>query len=222
MKKYCLTALILGSGLALAGTALAGPNCDKAGNGAAERFNQLDANKDGKVTLAELTQSKEGWLSEVDGNKDGVATAAEIEQSHEARRAERVARMFEKKDTNKDGRLTKEESRMPERWFALSDANKDGALTAAELGTQPAKGKQEQAGKRRGHRGGKLAQLDQNADGKIERAEVHKAAALMLERLDKNADGSLTSEELGRHGRGHGRHGKGPQGKNTTAKPQAS
>jgi hypothetical protein len=116
---------------------------------------------------------------------------------------------------------------MPEQWFARSDANKDGALTPAELGERSGPGKHQAGDEARGHRGGKLASLDQNNDGKVERDEVRNAAARMLERLDKNADGSLTSEELGRHaGRGHGkgRHGeggKGADGKSTDAKPQA-
>jgi Ca2+-binding EF-hand superfamily protein len=218
MKKHCLSALIVGSGLALAGTALAGPDCGgKAGKGAAERFERLDANKDGKVTLAELTQSKESWLGKMDANKDGVATAAEVQQSHEAMRAERVTRMFEKRDADKDGRLTSAESQMPERWFARSDANNDGALTVAELAARPARGKGDQSGKSQGKRGGgQLAHLDQNDDGKVERDEVRQAATRMLERLDRNADGSLTSEELGRGGAGHGKgpHRGGSEGKN--------
>lgn len=222
MKKHYLSALMVGTGFALAaGTALAGPDCGKAGKRSAAHFERLDANKDGKVTLAELTQSKESWLSKVDANKDGVATTAEVEQSQKARHAQRIARMFEKRDLNKDGRLTREESQMPERWFARSDTNRDGALTAAELGERASQGKA-QAGKARGKRGGKLAHLDQNADGKVEREEVRKSAARMLERLDRNADGSLTSDELGRRGRGHGkgRRGPGPDAKPT--KPVAS
>lgn len=204
MKKLCLSALMIGSGLTLAGTALAGPDCGSRGAGAAHRFERLDTNKDAKVTLAELAQSKESWLGEVDLDKDGVATAAELEQSHKAKHAERIGRMFEKRDANKDARLTQEESQLPERWFARSDANQDGFLTAAELSERPARGAR--AHGRKGQ--GKLRSLDQNADGKIEREEVRKAAAAMLERLDRNSDGSLTADELGRRG-GRGHHGKG-------------
>jgi Ca2+-binding EF-hand superfamily protein len=213
MKKHCLSALIIGSGLALAGTALAGPDCGKGAKGASARFERLDADKDGKVTLAELTQSKESWLGKVDADKDGVATAAEVEQSHKALHAERVTRMFEKRDANKDGRLTLPESQMPERWFARSDANNDGALTAAELAARPTRGKGAQSDSQGKRGGGQLAHLDQNDDGKVERAELRQAATRMLQRLDRNADGSLTSDELGRRGHGKGPHRGGPEGK---------
>jgi Ca2+-binding EF-hand superfamily protein len=227
MKKYYLTASILGSGLLLAGSALAGgPDCDKGGKGGAGQFTRLDSNKDGKVTLAELTQSKEGWLSQIDLNKDGVATPAEIEASHASRRTQHIERMFERKDANKDGRLTREESRMQAAGFAKADTNNDGALTPAELAQAPGRGQRGPAAKHaRG--AGRGAHMDQNGDGKVELEEVRKAAARMLERLDQNSDGSLTAEELGKH-RGKG-HGKGPhhpkqgsEGKAQPTPPKAS
>src|SRR6185295_18593364 len=127
--KLSLTALVIGSGLALAGTVMAGTvmagsDCH-AGKGAG-RMNQLDTNKDGKVSLAELIESKQSWLREVDGNKDGVVTRAEIETSFQARRADHVSKLFAERDSNKDGSISREESRMPARWFARIDANSDG------------------------------------------------------------------------------------------------
>jgi Ca2+-binding EF-hand superfamily protein len=213
MKKYSLPALILGSGVLLAGTALAGgPDCGKGGKGGAGRFNQLDTNKDGKVTLAELTQSKEGWFSQIDANKDGVATPAEVEASHKARRTQHIERMFQRKDVNRDGRLTREESGKPEPWFAKADVNRDGALTQAELAQAPARGQRDPAAKHaRG--AGRGAHMDQNGDGKVDRDEVRKAAAQKFERMDRNSDGSLTAEELGAHqGKSHGKGGHHPKG----------
>ena len=220
MKKYYLTASILGSGLLLAGTVLAGgPDHGKGGKGSAGRFNQLDTNKDGKVTLAELTQSKEGWLSQIDGNKDGVATPAEIEASHKARRTQHIERMFQRKDANHDGRLTREESGKPEPWFAKVDANRDGALTQAELAQAPARG-QHGPGAKHARGAGRGTHMDQNGDGKIDRDEVRKAAARKFERLDRNSDGSLTAEELGAHrGKGHGKGGQHPKGTEGKAQP---
>jgi len=205
MNKLSITALVFGSGLALAGAAWAGPDCG-AGKAKAGRMGQLDTNKDGKVTLAELTASKQSWLREVDANKDGVATRAELEARFAAGHAERMTKRFDSKDANHDGRLTREESHMPERWFSRVDANKDGILTRAELTQRP-----QGHGAAGGQRAGKLAQLDTNSDDKIDDAEIKNAAARMLQRLDQNKDGVLSADELGRNKgrhRGHGgRHG---------------
>jgi Ca2+-binding EF-hand superfamily protein len=193
MNKLSVTAIILGSGLALAGSVLAGsdPHTGK-GKG---RMEHLDANKDGKVTLAELVQSKQAWLREVDANKDGVATRAEMDASHQARRAEHVTQRFAKEDTNKDGRISREESHMPARWFAKVDANSDGSLTREELAQHP--------GRKGGKAGKGGADMDANSDGKIDAAEVKTAAERMLKRLDQNADGTLDASELRRQRRHH-------------------
>lgn len=214
MNKYRYTALIVGSSLAVAGSAFAGValagggDCDKggghAGRGAA-RFEQIDANKDGKISLAELTASREGWLTQVDTNKDGVATQAEIDASMASKRKEHQQKMFERDDANKDGRLTREETRLPSAWFEKADANKDGALTLAELGNahQHAPGKQAA-----GHGAGKARRFDENGDGKVERQELRTAAANQFAQLDKNKDGSLTSDEF--RAQRHGKHRRGP------------
>lgn len=201
MNKLSLTALILGSGLAIAGTALAGPGWHH-GKGGGGMMGQLDTNKDGKVTLAEITESKQAWLREVDSNKDGVATQAEIEASMTARRKAHLDELFAREDKNKDGRISRDESSMPERWFARVDANNDGSLTREELSQRPGKRGGKDAGKHP-----KLAKLDANSDGKIDAAELKASAEQMLKRLDKNGDGTLTADELKR--RGHGpRDGK--------------
>ena len=181
----------------------------------ASRFlNALDTNKDGKVSLAELVASKQSWLSAMDGNKDGVATQAEIDAGRQARRAEHLDKMFAGQDTNKDGRIGREESHMPARWFARVDANNDGNLTREELAQHPGR----RDGK--GHDGkghdGKVSEMDANSDGKIDAGEVKSAAERMLKRLDKNADGTLDATELGQ---GHGRHHGGPRRGNPAPNP---
>ena len=236
MNKQKITALVVGSSLAIAGgifagTAFAGPGCDEANgkaehHGAGARFGQLDANKDGKVSLAELTASRESWLTRVDTNKDGVATQAEIDASMQAGKKEHVEKMFAREDANKDGRLTRDETRMPSAWFERADTNKDGALTLAEAtearknaGPQKHGGQAGPAGKL-----GKVNPIDQNGDGKVERQELQNAAAKQFARLDQNGDGSLTSDEFrASHGRGHGRHRHGPDGQENPApaKPPA-
>lgn len=216
MNKYRYTALILGSSLAVAGSAFAGValagsggDCDKAGGhggrGAA-RFEQIDTNKDGKVSLAELTASRESWLTQIDTNKDGVATQAEIDASMASKRQGHVQKMFEREDANKDGRLTRDETRLPSALFEKADANKDAALTPAELGNAHNQARHEKAG--RG--AGKGRHFDQNGDGKVERQELRTAAANQFARLDQNKDGSLSSDEF--RAQRHGKHRRGPGG----------
>jgi Ca2+-binding EF-hand superfamily protein len=212
MNKYIFPALIVSS-LAIAGSAFAGADggCDKAqgkAGHAAARFGEVDTNKDGKVSLAELTASRETWLTRIDTNKDGVASQAELDASFQAGRKEHLQKMFERDDANKDGRVTREESRLPSAWFERADANKDGALTLDELAN--AKPKSMQADQRGGKAGGRIARLDTNGDGKIERAELKTAAEQQFARLDKNQDGSLTSDEFASgHGHFRGRHPRG-------------
>lgn len=212
MNKLSLTALILGSGLALAGSVLAGTagaDCH-AGKGAA-RIGELDTNKDGKVSLAELVAAKQSWLSQVDSNKDGVATQVEIDASRQVRRSEHINELFSQQDTNKDGRISREESRMPARWFARVDANQDGALTREELTQHP--GRPDAA--RADSHDGKVGEMDANGDGKIDAGELKLAAERTLKRLDKNGDGTLDATELSQ--RGH--HHRGPGRENTAPAP---
>jgi Ca2+-binding EF-hand superfamily protein len=213
MNKYRYKALILGSSLAIAGSAFAGValagggDCDKAGGHAgrgAARFEHIDSNGDGKVDLAELTASREGWLTRVDTNKDGVASQAEIEASMASKRQQHLQKMFEREDANKDGRLTREETRLPSAWFEKADANKDGALTFAELGNVHNQAPRDK-------HAGKAGRFDQNADGQVDRQELHTAVANQFAQLDENNDGSLTSDELRaqRQGKHRRRHGNG-------------
>lgn len=217
MNKYRYTALILGSSLAVAGVAFGGVafagggDCDKAGGHAgrgAARFEQVDSNKDGKISLAELTASRETWLTQVDTNKDGVATQSEIEASMASHRQERVQKMFERDDANKDGKLSREETRMPSAFFEKADANKDGALTLAELTDARKNAPADQQAKHGAGKGpGKGAHFDQNGDGKVDRQELRTAAQSQFAQLDKNKDGSLTSDEFRAHG--HFKHRRG-------------
>ncbi|MCX7560841.1 EF-hand domain-containing protein [Sulfitobacter sp. F26204] len=113
--------------------------------------------------------------------------------------SERRAEMFKEIDADGSGAITQEELKAhAAARFATVDTNKDGFLTPDEM---------------RGHRGGKRAEKmlkrhDTNGDGKLDAAELEKAAegrhgrraAKMMQRADTNGDGKLSLEEMsGRH-----------------------
>ena len=113
----------------------------------AARFDAMDANKDGVIDRADRElrnkQRRDAWFAKADADKDGKLTRAEIDQADVARRAEFQQRMqarmderFAAMDANKDGRLSRDEvkdkGRFAERFDAL-DTNKDGFLSKDEL-----------------------------------------------------------------------------------------
>jgi hypothetical protein len=105
----------------------------------AERFDQLDRNKDGRIGPEERPQrggegGRGGGMAALDTNGDGA-----IDRS-EAAKAPRMAEHFDRLDANKDGRITAEE-RPQHRGrhggkgggMARLDRNGDGSLTRDEL-----------------------------------------------------------------------------------------
>ena len=114
----------------------------------AERFDQLDRNKDGKLDADERRQMREGMrhrrmgkdghagrgrMMAADTDKDGRISRAEA-QAAQAKSAER----FDERDVNKDGYLDRADmqARMAQRrgeCFAKADADKNGQLSRAEF-----------------------------------------------------------------------------------------
>ena len=107
-------------------------------------LDRADANKDGKVTLAEAEAEAPRLaviFAAVDSNRDGAITAAEESGFHDKMKAAGQAAKAKR--------------------FAKLDANRDGAITANEL---PQRGNAERDSKR-------FARLDVNADGKVTQDE---------------------------------------------------
>jgi Ca2+-binding EF-hand superfamily protein len=83
---------------------------------AAERFELMDANRDGKVTAAEISGSR---------GAESIAWASKLTST-----AEKIAEL----DTNKDGALTaKEYADSSQRMFSKLDVDGDGVLAEAEM-----------------------------------------------------------------------------------------
>jgi Ca2+-binding EF-hand superfamily protein len=101
------------------------------------RFDKLDANHDGVVTLNEYVAAATAKFKDLDVAGNGRVTAEEIANSPQAhKRAEKVAEhIAERLDTNGDGMVSKDEflAKAKSR-FARLDKNGDGFLTADEIG----------------------------------------------------------------------------------------
>jgi len=132
--------------------------------------------------------------------------AAAFAQPHGGHGEERFAKL----DTNKDGKVDKNELAAGMRvFFDKLDTNKDGKVDKSELAA-----KQEKWHGRGGHGGGFLARMDQNGDGAIDATELQAAVNKRFERMDANHDGAIEKDELahgrfGRHECEHGKHFEG-------------
>ena len=118
------------------------------------------------MTRTDVQTRVKAHFAEMDANKDGAVTQAEIDAGRTAKMAERHSEMFTKMDTDKNGSISRTEfdthhaakmqggrgameghrgmkhgdgpgkmGRMGGRMFAMADANKDGKVTEAEATT---------------------------------------------------------------------------------------
>jgi Ca2+-binding EF-hand superfamily protein len=119
--------------LAVAGAAHAQPL-----RGAA-MFERLDADKDGKITKAEMSAGRERMFKRLDRNGDGVIDENEVEQARrviEDRAASAEARLsgqWRRMDKDADGKVSAAEFQARSAMFELADRNGDGVVTKDEI-----------------------------------------------------------------------------------------
>ena len=141
------------------------------------RFRTLDHNNDGRLSRSEWHAGSE-LFSRIDRNRDNFLSAAEFRGSDDDDREDRFADL----DTNRDGRLTRNEWHGSVAVFDALDANRDGVLTRAEAVGTGDDARDE------------FRSVDVNNDGAIARNEWHWNAAA-FDRLDANRDGRLSRQE---------------------------
>lgn len=104
-----------------------------------EMFDAIDADQDGKVTLAEMEAHRTAMFTAHDANGDGKMDAEELSARQLARfsetLADRTARMIDNRDADGDGSLSLAEldAGPGQRGFARMDTDNDGAISKAEL-----------------------------------------------------------------------------------------
>ena len=134
--KHAITALLL------LGMSVSASAWHKSGDHGSKRFERLDQDGDGLLTLEEF--ESRGILARMAEDTDGALTLeeaqAKVEARHKAKRewmaehhqmmTERLAERFAAADVDADGSLTPEEIRQAA--FARLDSNGDGYIDAEE------------------------------------------------------------------------------------------
>lgn len=193
----------------------------------AERLKEMDANKDGVVTLEEFLGRRDAGFARLDKTGDGLVDASDIAARSKENTDYRVKRFLKMFDADKDGKVTKEEfeQRAKDR-FAMRDLNSDGEIGLDDMGP----GMRDRAGRRaeRAHDGKegaeakeprrftldrllgrtdrRFARLDKNGDGAVDAKDFETAAAervdfatkRFLKRFDANGDGKVSKDEFER------------------------
>ena len=103
-------------------------------------FEEMDADKDGKLTQDEVKAHTAAQAALMDTDKDGTLSEAELIAGQQQRKADRESRrakqMIERMDANKDGVLSLDEMAPPAdrmvRMFKRVDADGDGVITKAD------------------------------------------------------------------------------------------
>lgn len=99
-----------------------------------ERFAEMDADKDGKVSADEFKAFRAARFTAADADGDGKLSAAEIDTLRAKKRLARIERMIAWNDTDGDGMLSAAE--MPDRAAGRMmhlDRDRDGAVSVEEM-----------------------------------------------------------------------------------------
>lgn len=103
--------------------------------GGGEWFNAADANGDGSVTRAEFASYRDANFGKLDRNSDGLVSPADFPRLAK-RKPDALARLTQvlgNADSNGDGVISRSElAQAPPVMFDRSDTNRDGRVTKAE------------------------------------------------------------------------------------------
>jgi Ca2+-binding EF-hand superfamily protein len=132
-------------------------------HGPGGKLERLDANKDGKVTLAEMKSEAAQKFKAIDADKNGRVVEAELSAHHEQMRAKFAEQRAARGDGagKADGDCHGKKMRHRGKAFFLKkmDANNDGAIDAAEW---------------TGHVEQRFARMDDNGDKVLAGAELER------------------------------------------------
>ncbi|HBT42149.1 MAG TPA: calcium-binding protein, partial [Rhodospirillaceae bacterium] len=120
-------------------------------------------------------------------------------RGHHGKSFDRAEHLFERYDTNQDGKITKDEITAARKASITKyDADKNGQLSLDEF--------QGLFNEIMRHRMVRMFQkLDRDGDAKVSEAEIARRVDRMMAHLDRNDDGEIERGELKRKHKGHDR-----------------
>ncbi|MEZ5907570.1 MAG: EF-hand domain-containing protein [Hyphomicrobiaceae bacterium] len=174
---------------------------------AGPRMQWRRAMREGGIAWTQIEERRNGCFAKLDKNSDGVVDKAEVEAVVQAQLKERIEWRFKvmvhRFDTDKDGKITKEEfERFAKMRFAMRDLDGDGKITDADRppfahgrgrrgsGTDAAEPK---AGEGRGPgRGAGRGQRGRD----VSWTDLAARRAQLFARFDRNGDGVIDASEI--------------------------
>jgi hypothetical protein len=158
MSKLLVATVLLGT----LGAGILSPVLAERGPGPggmpAFNFDLLDADKDGKVTEAEIEAARTARVTGADANKDGLMSADELAAMHLAEMTERAkamaTEMITRMDSDGDGLLSAAEMATqtgPAQFFVRIDTDGDGAISREEADAAAKMMADRRGGHRPGH-----------------------------------------------------------------------
>ncbi|MGH7151003.1 MAG: EF-hand domain-containing protein, partial [Planctomycetota bacterium] len=175
-------------------------NTGQEGTGRERLMQDLDHDRDGKLSAAEFVLPERLWRL-FDRDRDDFVKPEELPRPGEGRgpggrrfeglEVRSAEEALSRMDSNKDGELTATEWKAPRPIFDRFDGDKDGKLSRTELETGIEKGKA--SGLIR-EPDDFLARHDRNKDGKVTREEFE-GPADAFDRADTNGDGAITAAD---------------------------
>jgi hypothetical protein len=95
---------------------------------------EMDADKDGTVTRAEIDAHEAARAAEIDADKNGTITVDELVAHHEKMRQQHMAERLKAMDQNGDGNVSLDEYEAARTWrMARLDRNGDGKIEPDEM-----------------------------------------------------------------------------------------
>jgi len=159
-----------------------------------ERLKDMDADKDGAITLEEFLGRRGPTFARFDKNNDGIIDAAEFQAGAKESADYWIKRFSRRFDADRDGKVSKEEFAKARRErFAMRDLNDDGRIGLEDMPPRMRERIGRWMGDRQDGKDGKDAKKD---GGPFTLERLLGRVNRQFARLDKDGDGFIDAKDL--------------------------